>query len=134
MRHTEIDGLEIHGWVIDQDLRKVFRQSFRVPIDENDDVTVRINNQRFNVINISAQGIGIHLKAAEIFCVGDILDAIELNLNGEKLGLKGKVCHITPHSPGHYLCGMEFLDMDESVEQKLRDFIHGYQAKLFNQK
>ena len=71
MSPPEIDGLEIHAWESDRNFKEMLRQSFRVPVDKTDDITVKIDNQRFVVVNISPSGIGILLEQVGTFVEGD---------------------------------------------------------------
>ena len=110
-------------------MQKISRNSFRIPIDELDNLTLRINSDPFEVINITSAGISVHLRSADDFSVGDMIDAIELDIDGELHTFQGKVRHISPRDSEGYLCGIELMD---SIKNRKRSFLEFIQEKYKN--
>ncbi len=123
MKQNENDGIEFEAWKASEEVLEISRESFRTPIGESDDITLKINDQPFEIVNITAVGIGIHLKGLEAFSVGQIIDTIELHLEGMPLTFQGKVRHISPMDPDGFLCGIELIELLEDNACRLRQFI-----------
>lgn len=129
MEPDENDGIEFEAWETNEDIQKISRNSFRIPVNELDNVTLRINNHPFEIINITPAGISIYLAYPDVFSVGDIIDNIELYIEGELLTFQGRVRHISPKDSDGYLCGIELIEPIKSSKRILLDYI---QKKLKN--
>jgi hypothetical protein len=129
MEQTENDGIEFEAWETNEDIQKIFRKSFRIPINESDNVTLQINSHPYEIINITSVGISIYLEYANVFFIGDIIDNIELYIEGEFLTFQGRVRHISPKDSDGYLCGIELI---ETVTNSKRIFLDYIQKKLKN--
>lgn len=123
MKQNENDGIEFEAWKTDEELLGISRESFRTPIGESDAITLQINDQPFEIFNIMPDGIGIYLKHSNIFSVGQMIDTIELLLEGTRLTFQGKVRHISPADPDGFLCGIELIESAENNKRSLRQFI-----------
>jgi len=123
MKQNENDGIEFEAWKASEEVLEISRESFRTPIGESDDITLKINDQPFEIVNITAVGIGIHLKGLDAFPVGQMIDTIELHLEGMPLTFQGKVRHISPMDPDGFLCGIELIEPLEDNACRLRQFI-----------
>ena len=129
MKQCENDGFEFEAWGADGEIQKISRNSFRIPINELDKLALRINNHPFEIINITSVGISIHLVSAGVFYVGDIIDTIELDIDGDLFTFQGRVRHISPRDSDGYLCGIELID---SIKSRKRDFLDFIQKKYKN--
>jgi c-di-GMP-binding flagellar brake protein YcgR len=118
-----------------EDVSATSRQAYRLPISEKDNVTFQVGGQSFEVVNISATGIAIRLDAPDTFSRDDVLDDVDVNLQGESLKLQAKVCHISFQFENHggYICGLMFLGLDKDSEnyRKLNVFVETRQKQLF---
>ena len=129
MKQDENDGIEFEAWDTNEDIQKISRNSFRIPINESDNVTLQINNHPYEIINITSVGISIYLVYADVFSIGDIIDKIELYIEGELLTFQGRVRHISPKDSDGYLYGIELIEPIKNSKRILLDYI---QKKLKN--
>jgi hypothetical protein len=115
--------------------RKVPRQSYRFPIPKIDAVTVQINGQQFDLINIVAHertGLGVRLRGGETLHLGQQLSGISFKLDNDEFRLEGLVQHISPDNFGNYLCGIELLKLHPEDRQRLLAFVEKLRSELFN--
>ena len=129
MKQDENDGIEFEAWDTNEDIQEISRNSFRIPINESDNVTLQINNHPYEIINITSVGISIYLVYADVFSIGDIIDKIELYIEGELLTFQGRVRHISPKDSDGYLYGIELIEPIKNSKRILLDYI---QKKLKN--
>ena len=129
MKQDENDGIEFEAWDTNEDIQKISRNSFRIPINESDNVTLQINNHPYEIINITSVGISIYLVYADVFSIGDIIDKIELYIEGELLTFQGRVRHISPKDSDGYLYGIELIEPKKNSKRILLGYI---QKKLKN--
>ena len=129
MKQNENDGIEFEALETNEDIQKISRNSFRIPINESDNVTLQINNHPYEIINITSVGISIYLVYADVFFIGDVIDKIELYIEGERLTFQGRVRHISPKDSDGYLCGIELIEPITNSKRILLDYI---QKKLNN--
>jgi len=129
MKQNENDGIEFEVWETNEVIQKISRNSFRIPINELDNVTLQINNHPYEIINITSVGISIYLVNADVFFIGDVIEKIELYIEGERLVFQGRVRHISPKGSDGYLCGIELIETITNSRRILLDYI---QKKLNN--
>jgi Tfp pilus assembly protein PilZ len=123
MKQNENDGIEFEAWKGSEEVLEISRKSFRTPIGESDDITLQINNQSFEIINITPDGVGIYLQDTDVFSIGQIIDTITLHLEGTLLTFQGKVAHISPMDPDGFLYGIELIELLENNKRRLRQYI-----------
>ena len=127
MKQGENDGIEFEAWDTEGDIQKISRNSFRIPVHGSDNLALRINNHPYDIINITSAGISIRLAYADDFRVGDIIDAIELDIEGAVITFQGRVRHISPRDSDGYLCGIKLMD---SVKRRKRNFLDFIQKNI----
>ena len=118
------DDIEFEAWDGDEDIQKISRSVFRIPVDESDKLSVRVNGLSFQLINITSIGISIHLDTADVFYVGDTIDTIELDIDGNQFTFRGNVRHISQRDSDGYLCGIELMNSMKSRKRSFLDFIN----------
>ncbi len=116
------------------ELKGIVRKYFRLPVSNQDEVKVQINDQQYDIVDILSWGIGIHLPRPEIFSVGEELDSIKLTVQRRIFRLHGGVVHISPYEYGNYRCGIKFIDQDEESERIISEYIKINRTKLFSRK
>ena len=109
---------------------EIIRKVFRLPIFDDDDVSISIDGNSFEIINIGTGGIGILIDKEVTFSTDQQLDNIELNLEGRKLVLQGRVVHISPRE-FQLICGIEFVNMNEEHDEKIVTFLRKNKEHLF---
>ncbi len=125
---------EDYEFIDDQELEKITRKSFRLPISQSETVTASISGKKYDVVNIVGServGIGIRLKKKDIFSAGEEISGIQLVLKSSLVKLKGIVLHVSPDGSGRYLCGIELIKLDDETLTTLRKFIMESHANLF---
>ncbi len=115
-------------------LDDIIRKSYRLPLEGSDVVKAEINQNKYPIVDLGNKGIGIRLFEPDEFSVGDNLDSITLTLDKKKFSLQGVVVHISPDISDHYLCGVEFTNLDEEGEKNYRKFIQKHRSDLFSNK
>ena len=115
------------------DLHEIKRNYFRINVKGSDAVSVKINNIPYDVIGLNDGGIGIRLSSEDILVsVGDELP-LELTIKDMVQSLLGKVVHITPLGQKEFLCGMEFLNMDNKTKAKVMEFLELCRENIFKE-
>jgi c-di-GMP-binding flagellar brake protein YcgR len=115
------------------DLHEIKRKYFRINLEGNDAVSVRINKVPYEIFDLSDGGIGILLSPEDLLLAeGDELP-IELNIEGTVQNLQGKVKHINPTGKEEYLCGIEFMNVEEKIRAKLMEFLQSCREKIFKE-
>jgi c-di-GMP-binding flagellar brake protein YcgR len=113
------------------DLEEIMRKYFRVSVEGNGDITIKINEAKYDVIDVGDNGIGIKLTPEDIFVAVEDELPIELKIEGMIHNLQGKVVHISPEGPEEFLCGIEFINIDKKAKKKLMDYLQSYREKIF---
>jgi c-di-GMP-binding flagellar brake protein YcgR len=115
------------------DLHEIKRKYFRINLKGNDTVTVRINNVSYEIFDLSDGGIGILLGSEDLLLKeGDELP-IELHIEGQVLNLRGRVQHINPVGKEEFLCGIEFINVDDHTRSALTQFVQACREKIFKE-
>jgi c-di-GMP-binding flagellar brake protein YcgR len=113
------------------DLQEIMRKYFRISVKGDNDVSMRINEARYDVIDVGDSGIGIRLTPEDIFIAAEDELPIELKIKGVIHNMRGKVVHITPSGPEEFLCGIEFINIDKESKNKLMEYLQGSREKIF---
>lgn len=113
------------------DLQEAMRKNFRINVKGNSDVTVKINDAKYEVFDVVDNGIGIIFSPEDILiAVGDELP-IELTIKETTYNLQGVVVHISPEGPEELLCGIDFINIDKNSKEKLMQYIQTCKERIF---
>ncbi|MBI5558857.1 MAG: PilZ domain-containing protein [Deltaproteobacteria bacterium] len=112
---------------------KITRHVFRLPVDEEDNISVELNGSTYEVINIGTNGVGILVDEENSFAVEQNIGSIRLNLSTGLLHLQGRVVHVSPRD-FQLICGIEFVQMDPETEEKILSFLRRHRETLFGGK
>ena len=115
------------------DLQEVMRKYFRISVKGNGDISMKINDAKYEVIDVGDRGIGIKLTPEDIFVAVEDELPIELKIKGVIHNLQGKVVHISPAGPEEFLCGIEFIKLDKKTKDELMQFLQNYKENLFQE-
>ena len=123
----------------DPNLKKVFRESFRLPFDKGNPTKVHVGNSHYDLINIVAfekvgMGIGVRVNQKEDFSLGDELSSIQFELNAKHFDVRGKVRHLSPEHDGAYICGIELIHLDKKELDALKSYIQKCHDEMFSGK
>lgn len=110
----------------------VVRKTFRVPVNEQTPVELRISGVSYRVANISEGGVGFLADSADLAEVGQRMVSVHLRCDGRDIRGEGTVRHVTPLEYGGYLYGLS-LDVDEDARAFMVDFVHKARERFFAQ-
>ena len=114
-------------------LQDAMRKLFRVNVTGRDDISVKINNVEYEVIDVGDNGIGIKLSPEDIFISVDDELQFVLNIKGASHSVQGKVVHISPEGPGELLCGIQLINPDEESNKHLLDYVKSCKENIFKE-
>ena len=115
------------------DLQEIKRKYFRVNVKGNADISMKINDAEYEVVDVGDHGIGVKLSAEDIFIsAGDEL-ALEIVIKGTVHKVQGKVVHISPSGPEERLCGIDLINLDEKAGKKLLDYLKSCRENAFKE-
>ena len=115
------------------DLQEAMRKNFRINVTGNGDISVKINDAKYDIINVGNNGIGIKFGPEDILVTVKDELSVELKIMGARHNLQGKVVHISPEGPEDLLCGIEFINLDQKVKEKLIEFMQACREKMFKE-
>lgn len=115
------------------DLQEIMRKYFRISVKGNGDISMKINDAKYEVIDVGDRGIGIKLTPEDIFVAVEDELPIELKIKGVIHKLQGKVVHISPAGPEEFLCGIEFINLDKKTKDDIMAFLQNYKENLFKE-
>jgi len=113
------------------EIQEVIRQYFRITVDETDSITIKVSGQKYDVVDVGDNGIGIRLSPEDIFLAVEDELGIELNIDGIVHNLQGKVVHISPNGPEEFLCGIEFIKIDQKSKEQLMGYLQNSRTEIF---
>jgi c-di-GMP-binding flagellar brake protein YcgR len=113
------------------DLQEIMRKYFRISVKGSSDVSMKINEAHYDVIDIGDSGLGIRLTPEDIFIAAEDVLPIELKIKGVVHKMQGKVVHITPAGPEEFLCGIEFINIDKKSKEELMAYLQESREKIF---
>ena len=115
----------------DSSLPEIVRKSFRVPVEDNENIWVVINAKRYSLLDISLGGIGIVLDDTSAFTVAQTLKNCELNIFDVSIKeLNGRVVHLSSDFGTALHCGIEWIDMQEKRAGQISKIIETMKKKL----
>ncbi len=115
------------------DLEEIMRKYFRIKVRGNGDISIKINDAKYEVIDVGDHGIGINLSPEDIFVAVEDELPIELRIAGVIHNLQGKVVHISPAGPEEFLCGIEFINIDKKSKDELMKYLQTCREKIFKE-
>ena len=109
-------------------LEKKIRQTFRVPVEDADNVKVIFDDIEFDVVDIAIKGIGIRITKLDKFSIGEILKPMRLIINDNKILLEGQIVHITPETNDTSICGLKFINMSSENKNMLLVYLQTFSS------
>ena len=115
------------------DLQEIMRKYFRVSVKGSSAISIKINEVPYDVIDVGDHGIGIRLTSEDIFIAVDDELPIELRIKDVVHKLQGKVVHISPAGPQEFLCGIDFINLDQKIKEELMAYLQSYRDSIFQE-
>lgn len=115
----------------DSAIPAIIRQSFRIPVESNPNVGVKIGHVRYPLQDICAGGIGLSIKDKSIFSMDQALDNCELILFDLTIeNLKGRVVHVSTIADGEWHYGIQWMDPDAEASAKISSVVRKMKESL----
>ena len=114
------------------ELKEIVRKSFRLPVSNPGEVKLQINDQQYDIIDITSDGIGILLSRPGVFSTGEELNSIKLTVQEKIFNLFGELIYISPYEDGNYRYGIKFIDQKEEMKRIINEYIKSNCTKLFS--
>ena len=115
------------------DLQEIMRKYFRISVRGNGDISIKINEAEYEVIDLGDNGIGLKFSPEDIFVAVEDELPIELTIEGMIHHLQGKVVHISPAGPEEFLCGIEFINIDKKSKDDLMNYLQTCRENIFKE-
>lgn len=104
--------------------QKIVRKSFRIPVEDNKNIWVVINDEHYTVLDICFGGIGIVLKNNSVFCVDQVLKNCELNIFDTAIkDLNGRVIHFTSQAGKDWQCGIQWINTNRDIADQMSKIV-----------
>ena len=107
------------------------RKAFRVPVADNEDVQVFCKDKQCTVLNISSGGVSVVCdEAFDVEC-DDVCGGWELRLGDMQLRkLSARVIHVTSIASGRFICGIQWIDLEETQKAAIDNAVACMKAKV----
>ncbi len=115
-------------------LPEIVRKSFRIPIDDKENGWVVINKNRYQVLDICLDGIGISLEKDSEFATEQALLNCELTLFNVLIkNLNGKIIHLTSDKDKNLQCGIQWIDMEKGAIDQILEIVSNMKKQLLKE-
>ncbi len=107
---------------IDGDLTspEIVRKSFRIPVENSENVWVELDGKKYSVKDISTGGINVCFEDQSLFSIRQKFFNCKLNLSDVTIEkLKGVVVHISSDSDQRGQCGIQWINTGKESEEKI---------------
>ncbi|MCF6246880.1 MAG: PilZ domain-containing protein [Desulfobacula sp.] len=107
------------------------RRSFRVPVAPEDGMTVVINDNSYQVVDISLEGISIACENNTTFMVAQTFDNCEIKTPDSIIkNLTGRIVHFSCGSEAGWQNGIQWIDFDKETLLKISTLVASMKKKL----
>lgn len=114
----------------DSSLPKIVRKSFRIPVEDEKNIWIKINGTRYPLQDICINGAGITVTDGFSFNVGQDIFNCELNCFDKNVKqLNGRIVHISTGFGQGWKYGIEWKGLDK----KTADILHAIVGLLKEQ-
>lgn len=130
MNDRSIEFQEIKDYT---SLPEIVRKSFRVPVEDKEKVWVVIDKQRYPVLDICLDGIGIALEKNAAFTIEQAVLNCELNVFDTSIkALNGQIVHLTTSKGENWQCGIQWINMEKEASEKILKIVSKMKDQLLN--
>lgn len=107
------------------------RQSFRVPVELQDDIAAMFDNQVYRVVDISPEGVNISNKNKAPFAIGQLIENCELIIPGSRIkGLTARIIHSSCDPEGNWNNGIQWIDLVDEDQQQIAAIVSKIKQRL----
>jgi|GEM_PF-1410794 len=111
----------------------VTRGSFRISVRGKENYFAVINGASYPLVDIGLHGICITVDAETSIASDDLATGCELHA-GEQVfsGLTARTVHYSLDDDSHWVCGIEWQDVDSEFEDGIENILHLLRKELLN--
>ncbi len=110
---------------------KAIRQSFRVPVDVQDDIAVWLDNQVYSVVDICPGGVNFVAKDQTPFSIGQLIEGCELIIPGSRIkDLTARIVHSSSTPEGDWHNGVKWNDLADEAQQQIAAIVSTIKQRL----
>ncbi|WP_299195846.1 PilZ domain-containing protein [uncultured Amphritea sp.] len=133
MKLINDDTLEFEEISSDSESILVSRKSYRLPIGDRATHLLEANGKTYPLMDISMEGVCIAIEAASPISSEDIKPSCKLILGEQSFdGLEGEVVHASLDGDGNWICGIQWLKIDEQTLKSLEQMLIRLRKEIFN--
>ena len=133
MKLINDDTLEFEEISSDSESILVSRKSYRLPIKDRDANFLEANGKTYPLLDISTEGVCIGIESASPLSSEDIQPSCKLTLGDENFdGLEGEVVHASLDGDGNWICGIQWLKVDDNTLKSLENKLATLRKEIFN--
>jgi len=101
-------------------LPKIIRKSFRVPVEDKNNIWVLINDKKYPVQDICPDGIGITTEDSQTFLVDQRISNCELNYFDQSVKpLSGHIVHVSAALGQDWKYGIQWKDLEKKAADRI---------------
>ena len=105
----------------DSPLPKIVRKSFRVPVEDQKNIWIRINDVQYPIQDIGLEGIGITAGDSQTFLVDQAFSNCELHYFDRVIkNLNGRIVHVsTALGQDWWKYGIQWEDIEKEASDRI---------------
>lgn len=107
------------------------RQSFRVPVNVQDDIAVRLDNQIYRVVDICPGGVNITDRNQTPFKIEQLIENCELMIPGSRIkDLTARIIHCSSDSERNWNNGIKWIDLSDEAQEQIATIVSKIKQRL----
>ncbi|OGR11897.1 MAG: hypothetical protein A2277_07295 [Desulfobacterales bacterium RIFOXYA12_FULL_46_15] len=115
----------------DLPLPKIVRKSFRVPVEDEKNIWVRINDTRYSLYDICLMGMGITVKdSLPFFMDQDLLNCEFHYFDITVKDLHGRIIHVSVTLDQGWKYGIQWTGLDKDSSDQLSAIVNKLKTQL----
>ena len=109
------------------------RRDYRVDTGGRSDFFMRMRGASYPVLDAGASGVRILIETDTVLAVDELVPDCELRLGRDIFaGLRGRVVHCTLLDDGHWVSGVEWIDMNVQVTVAMTELLARLRREFFD--
>jgi hypothetical protein len=133
MKLINDDTLEFEEISSDSESILVSRKSYRLPVQDRDSNLLEANGRTYPLLDISPEGVCIGIEAASPISTEDIQPNCRITLGDQSFeGLEGEVVHASLDGDGNWICGIQWLNVEEGTLNALEKKLASLRKEIFD--
>jgi c-di-GMP-binding flagellar brake protein YcgR len=126
------DSVEFYPVEDDEQLLQFSRAYFRVRVADKNGFTIKINNLKSPLADISIGGVSLLADPAAVIRLGDVIEDCEICMDGDLFsGLCGRIVHHSLDASGRTVTGIQWLDVDPLTVKRFKTCLTRLRRRVF---